>query len=98
MNRKITGIIPNRIDENGVPVLTVEAYQFNSGKRSNGAYFQVVAWCERCRAWHYHGIPADHPPKGLTHRVAHCHVGVGTGGYYLEYDLTAPPINPKVAV
>jgi hypothetical protein len=86
MRRKTIGKIPNRIDEDGIPILTVEVYQPNPSFR--GAYL-VGAWCEHCQDWHYHGIPADDPPKGLTHRSAHCHVDVGTGGYYLEYDLTA---------
>ncbi|GHT99036.1 hypothetical protein FACS1894142_6160 [Spirochaetia bacterium] len=96
MSRKITGTIPNRIAEDGTPILTVEAYTFHPAERKRGAGYQAAAYCERCRDWHYHGIDAEGPPKGLTHRVAHCH-GRNQDepkAYWLDYDLTVPPVTP----
>ena len=95
MKRKIIGITPNRIDEDGIPVLTVEAYKYRPAERNCGASFYVAAYCEQCRDWHHHAIPAGDPPKGLTHRAAHCHVPAAPGAYFIDYDFTAPPVNPK---
>ncbi|GHV02116.1 hypothetical protein FACS189485_01780 [Spirochaetia bacterium] len=41
MSRKITGKIPNRIAEDGTPILTVEAYTFHPAEKNHGAGYDV---------------------------------------------------------